>query len=141
MSRHTQATRDTKAGTSKSSASETQADVTVTLADLADAPIVATAKPEVAITHTEPQPLSAYVKDYKPAATMSELDHHVHEVFAHGAESTEASDAVFQRLLGPNKSDMSIFYKDVRVFRIGMREKALAAEAGDVESRMFGTAK
>lgn len=89
----------------------------------------------------ERMPLSQYVKGYRPAATLADLDHHVHEAFAHNAESTEATDAVFQRLLGPGKNDLSLFYKDLRVFRIGKREEALALEKGDIESRMFGKPK
>lgn len=115
--------------------------MTVTLADLASEPVAPTVTLDVVMSYPEPQPLSAYVKEYKPASTLAELDHHVHEVFAHGADSTEATDAVFTRLLGPGKTDPSIYYKDVRVFRVGKREETLASEKGDVESRLFGVRK
>lgn len=126
-----------KSGTSKSLASAPQAE-TVVAEDLALEQIVETVTPERVINEGESLPLSAYSADYKPAATLAELDHHVHEVFSRGAESTEATDAVFARVLGPKAQDLSMFYKDVRVFRIGQRDNALASEAGDVESRMFG---
>lgn len=118
-----------------------QAD-TVVQEDLAlESLVTETAQPLRPVHVGEPTPLSKLSETYKPASTLAELDHHVHEVFSLGADSTEATDAVFTRLLGPGKTDPSIYYKDVRVFRIGKREETLASEKGDVESRLFGVRK
>lgn len=148
MSRRTPRTQTTKSGTSENSPSV--ALNSPTPEDLAlDRELDRIAKESPSVDDAGPAPLRVLkegelltladvVEGYTPAKTIEQLDMHVHEAKAHGAESTEADDSVFKRLLGPHALDASFIYKNLRVYRAGVRESVMASEKMDIESKVFG---
>lgn len=87
--------------------------------------------------------LRSHVENYKPAATIRELEEQVHIATGEGCDSIEATDQVIKGLFRAdfdhikNETGYGI-YKNIRIYLDGHFEKHKNADKLTMEQKLFG---
>lgn len=88
--------------------------------------------------------LSDFVEDYKPAATVAELESQMHQAMSVGADSVEVTPQIFQLYCGPdtgknpNWSAKFFHYKNVKAYLQGKTAEVKKANSLSIEQKVFG---
>lgn len=88
--------------------------------------------------------LSEYVEDYKPAATIQELEAQMHQAEMVGADSIEVTPKIFAHYCGPdtgknaNWKSKYFHFKGVKAYLAGNYAAAKKESTMTMEQKLFG---
>lgn len=90
--------------------------------------------------------LRSYVEDYKPAATLLELEDQIHQAKMNDIDSIEASPALVRHIWKKDFEHIRTqtgygIYKDIRVYIEGFFEQNKDADKITMEQKLFGNSK